>query len=118
MVTVDYYSNFYELDKLPDTKSSTVIRKTKQPFARYGITEELVSDNGPQYISTEFATFSKVWDFEHLTISPYKSKANGKVEAAVKIAKQLLRKCKKSNSDIHLTLLHQRNKEAQIKHNT
>uniref|UniRef100_A0A8C9WLU3 Gypsy retrotransposon integrase-like protein 1 n=1 Tax=Scleropages formosus TaxID=113540 RepID=A0A8C9WLU3_SCLFO len=32
-ITVDYYSNFWEIDFLPDTKSATVIRKLKAHFA-------------------------------------------------------------------------------------
>lgn len=109
LVTVDYYSDYYELDKLSSTKSSTIISATKKHFARHGIPEQFISDNGPQYISDEFDKFAKDWDFEHLTISPYNSKANGKVENAVKKAKRILKKCKKSNTDIQLALLDQRN---------
>ena len=29
LITVDYYSNFWEVDKLPDTKARTVILKLK-----------------------------------------------------------------------------------------
>ena len=113
LVTVDYYSDFYELDKLPNTRAATVIKATKSHFARHGIPEQAVSDNGPQYISSEFMTFAKSWDFEHIVTSPYNSKANGKVEAAVKKAKRILRKCKASNSDTYLALLDQRNTPTQ-----
>lgn len=68
-----------------------------------------VSDNGPQFTSQEFAHFAKAWQFKHRTISPGNSKANGKVEAAVKTAKQLLRK----SNDIHLALLDYRNTPSQ-----
>ncbi|GFR97877.1 retrovirus-related Pol polyprotein from transposon opus [Elysia marginata] len=37
LVTVDYYSQFIELDFLPETNSATVITKLKHYFARYGI---------------------------------------------------------------------------------
>ena len=36
MITVDYFSNFWEIDRLENTKSSTVIQKLKAHFARYG----------------------------------------------------------------------------------
>jgi transposase InsO family protein len=113
LVTVDYYSDFYELDKMPNTRSSTVIKATKSHFARYGIPEQLISDNGPQYISAEYDTFAKVWDFEHVVTSPYNSKANGKVEAAVKKAKRILRKSTSSNGDTYLAILDQRNTPTQ-----
>ena len=71
MVTVDYYSNFWEVDHLPDTKSTTVIHKLKAHFARQGIPDVLISDNGPQYSSQEFKAFSQKWEFEHQTSPGY-----------------------------------------------
>ena len=47
------------------TTATIVIQKLKNHFARYGSPEVLISDNGPQFIPTEFAQFSKDWDFEH-----------------------------------------------------
>ena len=46
---------------------------------------------------------------ERVVIPMSLRKANGKVEAAVKMAKQLLRKAQDSNADIQLSLLDQRN---------
>ena len=47
LVTVDYFSNFFEIDYLSSTTSNTVIKKLKSHCARYGIPDEVVSDNGP-----------------------------------------------------------------------
>ena len=44
--TVDYYNNFWEVDLLMDT-SQTVIEHTKAHFARYGIPDMVVTDDGP-----------------------------------------------------------------------
>ena len=52
LVLVDYFSNFIELDYLPDSSSLTVIRKLKMHFARHGVPDCLVADNGPQFISS------------------------------------------------------------------
>ena len=70
MVTVDYFSSYWEVDKLSSTTATAVIQKLKPHFARYGSPEVLVSDNGPQFASAEFARFSKTWDFDHCTSSP------------------------------------------------
>ena len=51
LITVCYNSNFWEIDRLYDTTSKTIINKTKAHFARYGIADYIVSDNGPQYTS-------------------------------------------------------------------
>ena len=78
LVTIDYESNFWERDRLPNTRAVTTILKLKSHFPRYGIPDQVVSDNGPQFSSKEFADFAKTWDFEHLTSSPGHSKPNGK----------------------------------------
>jgi transposase InsO family protein len=109
LLTVDYYSNFFEIDLLTDTTSSVVINKLKQHFARYGIPETLISDNGPQYSSQSFRSFTKEWGILHQTSSPGNSQANGAAEAAVKVAKKLLKKSKASGSDPFLGLLNLRN---------
>ena len=113
LVTVCYKSNFWELDPLTNTKSSTVIKKLKSHLARYGIPRQLVTDNGPQFTSSEFKSFTKKWGIEHTTTSPYHSKANGKVESAVKTAKRMLRKTSKSGEDQYLALLNIRNTPTQ-----
>ena len=51
LVTVDYFSGFFELDHLNDTSSETVINQLKLHFARHGIPDSLTTDNGPQYSS-------------------------------------------------------------------
>jgi hypothetical protein len=75
LVTVDYYSNFWEIDKLCDTRSKTVISKLKAHFARCGIPDQVVSDNGSQYSSDDFAIFAHDWGFDHTTSSPARATA-------------------------------------------
>lgn len=84
LITVDFYSNFWEVDKLPDTQSKTVITKLKSHFACYGIL-----DHGLQFKSEIFSRFATNYVFEHTPSSPYNSKGNGKAESAVKAAKNL-----------------------------
>ena len=54
MVVVDYYSRYIELFYLADTITHMVTAKLKCMFARFGIPDLLVSDNGPQFSSKEF----------------------------------------------------------------
>ena len=111
LVTVDYFSNFWEVDRLQNTSTITVIKKLKAHFARYGVPCVLISDNGPQFTSSNFQNFSRSYDFEHRTSSPYNHKANGKAESAVKTAKALLRK--NDDGDHFLALLNHRNTPSQ-----
>ena len=71
LVTVDYISNYWDVDQLPSSTTATaVIQKLKAHFARYGSPEILISDNGPQFVSADFfAQFPSKWDFEHRSSS-------------------------------------------------
>ena len=78
-------------------------------FARHGIPDVVVLDNGPQLASTEFASFVKKWNFEHVTSSPNYAQSNGKTENAVKTVEQLFNKCKEDETSEFLALLDWRN---------
>ena len=108
MVTVDYYSRFWEIDELSNTTSTSVIRKLSAHFARHGIPEILMSDNATCYMSTEFQNFSKEWDFKHVTSSPGHSQSNGLVEKAVHICKNVLDKAKQSGTNPLIAILEYR----------
>ena len=106
---MDYYSNFWEVDNLSSTESISVIRKLKAHFARYGIPDVVMSDNGPQFSSERFAKFAETWEFQHDTSSPEHSQSNGKAESAVKTAKKLMKRAELSKSEIYLSFLDHRN---------
>ena len=55
LIIVDYYSGFIEIDHVND---STSITRLKSQFARYGIPDKLITDNGPQFSSQEFRKFA------------------------------------------------------------
>ena len=59
LVTMDNFSDFFELDHLRSTSSGYVINKLKGHFATHGIPEQLVTDNGQQFVSRDFLKFSK-----------------------------------------------------------
>ncbi|XP_045167174.2 uncharacterized protein K02A2.6-like [Mercenaria mercenaria] len=109
LVTADYYSRFLEIDWLRDMRAATVITKLKVQMSRYGICDVCISDNGPQFASQEFAEFSRKWNFEHRTSSPYHPRSNGLAEKGVSIAKKLLLKAKESNQDPYISLMEYRN---------
>lgn len=91
LVIVDQFSRFLEFVQLAKTDAQTVIVRLKEIFARWGIPEKVMSDNGPQYASQEFANFARDYGFRHVTSSPYYPQSNGAAERAVQIAKTCLR---------------------------
>lgn len=62
---------------LTSTTSSSVITVMKRSFARFGIPDSAVSDNGPQF-STEFASFT--YGLAHQTSSLRYPQANGQAD--------------------------------------
>ena len=92
VTVVDYYSRYPEIAHLKNTDSAAVIDKLKSVFARHGVPEVLISDNGPQYSSAEFAEFARSYGFTHVTSSPKYPRANGAAERSVQTLKGILRK--------------------------
>ena len=56
-------------------------------FARHGIPDQLLSDNGPQFSANTFAKFQEEFGFTHITSSPNFPQANGEVERTVQTEK-------------------------------
>ena len=92
MLCVDYYSKYPDIALLPDTTSRSTIAALKATFARFGIPDEVISDNGPQFSSFEFKKFSDHYGFKHTTSSPYFSQSNGQAERCVQTVKNLIKK--------------------------
>ena len=79
LIMVDYWSNFFEVVDIHRRTAQAVITQFKVQFARHGIPEVLISNNGPEFDIQEFKNFSTDWQFEHRTSSPRYPQANGKV---------------------------------------
>jgi transposase InsO family protein len=58
VITVDYFSNFFEVDYLTSNTTTAVVKKLKEQFSRHGIPETVFTDNGPQFVCKEFREFS------------------------------------------------------------
>lgn len=92
LVIVDHYSDFIEIDILDDLSTVSTIRSMKRQFARYGVPEEVKTDEGTHFISSKMVDFAAKYGFRHSTSSAYHQQGNGKAEAAVKIAKRIIEK--------------------------
>ena len=67
LVTVDYYSNFLEVDYLSTTTTKQVITKLKGHFARYGIPLQMVTDLAPSFSheSSGISRWSRQYNMQH-----------------------------------------------------
>ena len=109
LITADYYSSFFEIDRLYYKTAKEIISKLKVHLSRHGLPDQLISDNGPPFNAFAFADFAHAYNFEHITSSPGYPQSNGKIENAVKTAKNLMTKAVESEQDPHLALLDWRN---------
>ena len=109
LITVDYFSGFWEIDYLTTTTTGAIVKKLKRHFARYGIPLRLVTDSDPRFLSREFVDFIKGCDIEHNTSSPHHLQGNGKAENAVNSAKKMLSKCLLDGTDHMEALMEIRN---------
>ena len=77
--------------------AESTIRSLREIFARFGLPEHVVTDNGPTFISTEFESFLQRNGIRHLTSAPYHPATNGLAERGVQIMKAGLKKMKEGN---------------------
>ena len=108
LLTVCYFSNYFEVDRLPTKRVKDVIYALKGQFARHGSPSVVMSDCSP-FLAREFQDFAKSWDFVHQTSSPRYPQSNGKVERAIQVVKSLLQKAVDDSRDPFLALLEFRN---------
>ncbi|UYV73034.1 K02A2.6-like [Cordylochernes scorpioides] len=108
---VDYYTKYQEVFELRSTKAEMVIEKLKEVFARCGVPEIMMTDNGPPFQSTEMMEFAKEWNVTHTTSSPRFPQSNGMIERTIQTLKSTIIECQQSKQDIYQALLLLRNTE-------
>jgi hypothetical protein len=72
--------------------SAVTIERLKQSFASFGLPEQLVTDNGPAFVSDEFQQFMKINGIQHIRTSPHHPASNGQAERAVQVFKSGIKK--------------------------
>ena len=90
-ILVDAHSKWPEVIEMTSTTSQSTISVLRNLFASYRLPLQIVSDNGPQFTSAEFAKFMKMNGVKHILCSPYHPSSNGLAERFVKTFKQAMR---------------------------
>ena len=100
LVVVDYHSRYIDIWHLKDMTSAQTIFQLRTMFAKWGIPDGVVSDNGTQFSSLKFRVFAVTYGFTHVISSPHFLQANSQGERAVQTAKRIL-----SREDPFLSLM-------------
>jgi len=66
------------------TTATATINDLRTVFASYGLPHEVVSDNGPQFVSEEYQTFLKMNRVKLALVPSYHPASNGLVEIHVR----------------------------------
>lgn len=105
LIVVDAYSKWPEVYTMSTTTTSATIKAFRELCARHGCMEKLVTDNGPQWTSAEFAEFCSQEAIEHIRTAPYMPMSNGQAERFVDSLKRALSKVPKINEASMQTFL-------------
>ena len=73
-------SRMPEVFMMLSTTAQHTIETLQTIFSHFGLQEQLVSDNGPQFTSDEFAEFMKGNGIKRILSSPYHPSSNGLAE--------------------------------------
>ena len=91
LVLVDSYSGWIEAYPLKDRTSNRVIHKLNAFSIRYGFPEKLVSDNAPEFVSSELSAWCQRNGVVKTESPLYHPQSNGAAERAVQAIKAGLR---------------------------
>lgn len=88
LVITDVHSKWMEVFPTQLMTAEKTIDLLRHLFAAYGLTKELVSDNGPPFTSAQFETFLRSNGVQRTLSPPYHPATNGAAERAVQVFKK------------------------------
>jgi transposase InsO family protein len=104
-IIVDAFSKWVEIIPTKNTTSTCCINKMEEIFATFGLPYVLVSDNGRQFIPSEYESYLKNKGITHKTSAPYHPATNGQAERYVQTIKKSLLKIQGERGDIYTKTL-------------
>ena len=91
LLITDAHSKWPEITEMSSTTASRTVDELRKLFSSYGLPEQIVSDNGPQFVSEEFAAFTKMNGIKHIKSAPYHPSTNGAIERLVQTFKKAMK---------------------------
>ena len=91
LISVDAHSKWPEVVEMSNTSAQKTIDELRKLFAVYGLPEQIVTDNGPQFTANEFIHFLKENSVKHIRCFPYHPSSNDAAKRFVRTFKQAMK---------------------------
>lgn len=104
LVVVNAHTKWPEIIRTASATSHATIGILRGLFARFGMPNTLVSDNGTQFTSGEFAEFCLSNGVHHVTSAPFHPQSNGHAERFVDTFKRALTKIRDGGTPLQEAL--------------
>ncbi|XP_042146943.1 uncharacterized protein LOC121836189 [Ixodes scapularis] len=90
VTVIDYHSKWPEVFFVSSITSQSVTKVLLELFAREGYPKSVVTDNGRQFMSTQFEGFLQDRGIEHCVASLYYPQCNGQIERFNRVLKEYI----------------------------
>ena len=100
LVVVNAKSKWIEALLMSPTTTAATVRALRYLFSVHGLPEEIVLDNGPQFVAQEMKDFLKLNGIRQCLSSPYHPASNGEAKRAVKTFKDAMKICKNEKGSV------------------
>lgn len=104
LLVVDSFSKWPEIVQTSRITAIATIKILRSLFARLGMPETVVSDNGTQFTSAEFAEFCSTNGIQHITTAPFHPQSNGQAERFVDTFKRATKKIREGKGSMQEAL--------------
>ena len=104
LIVIDAHSKWPEVVVMPSTTSTKTTEALESLFAKYGLPEQFVSDNGPQFTSQEFTQFTRQHGIRHIRSAPYHPSSNGLAERFVRTFKSAMKASEDDGLSLHIRI--------------
>lgn len=92
LVLIDFATRYPEATALKNIETVTVAEALVNMYTRIGVPEEVLSDQGSQFMSDVMKEVNRLLSMKHLTSTPYHPMCNGLVEKFNGTLKSMLKK--------------------------
>ena len=86
LIVIDAHLKWHEVISMSTTTTHHTIEELRDIFSRFGLPNQLVTDNGPQLTATEFREFLKSNGVRHILVVPKHPASNGAAERLLKLS--------------------------------